>query len=171
MSWGLSVRPFLYDAPAKACNFIFTSMIYYFITFKLMKWSISKVNFKYLGIICHPLLPLPDPWLLWSRYYHIWGQKKVQFCIMDNEYLLTDISGSVIFAGRSFAVLKVCCQVDCIFKCAFSAQSSLEEAFRMLEGLGLETGSKDFEMVPCFTVYVIWLKHDGFLSFPLHNWF
>lgn len=60
-----------------------------------------------------------------------------------------------IFARRNFAVRKVCCQVDCIFKCAFTAHSFLEKAFRMLEGLALEAGSKDFELVPCFTVHVI----------------
>lgn len=39
----------------------------------------------------------------------------------------------------------------------------------MLEGLGLEPQSKDFEIVTCFTAYVMQQKQDHVLSFPLHN--
>lgn len=57
-----------------------------------MKLSISKINIKYLGIICHLSYLFLD--FLNSVLSHL-KTEKVQFCIMVNEYLLTEISGSV----------------------------------------------------------------------------
>jgi len=50
-----------------------------------------------------------------------------------------------IFAGRSFAAWKVCCQVKCAFICAVTVCRSLKQAFRELEGLSSEAESKDCE--------------------------
>lgn len=59
-----------------------------------MKLSISKINIKYLGIICHLSYLFLFLDFLNSVLSHL-KTEKVQFCIMVNEYLLTEISGSV----------------------------------------------------------------------------